>query len=552
VPSSTASAYPRLISAVALAAVALAATGCGGTTTGLGGLSAPPRAASAQSAAGTAQVRLTFRFPETLRTTAARGRAYVSASIASLGVALNDGTPTFVNAPPVSASRTVTLVVPANVGTNSFTFAEYDMADGQGNLLGRTTQSATVISGTVNDLSFTLDGNLAKIALAPAAPSPFLEGSATAGYTLVGNLAVPFVATPQDADGNTIIAPGTVPAVTVAGPTGGPISVVAGTNNRFGLYASTPTAPVTITASGTNLDGKRVTTTIAVGATAAIYIANYISQTITAYDEAGTQLALPPMSFGGLTNPMGIAYVPSATPGSTGSLVITETANSSAPYVVTYDQSGVVQPLQNGAFLNTAQPLFPAYAPSEGVISLPNYGNSTVTQYDTAGTSVPRKGKFPGLASPVQIVYDADNTNYYVTSLGTFKLNRFASDGTPIGTGVSAGNHPMGVAYDGNNRRLYVAFSGQVPTLSSSPASPAGIMAFDENLATVSTSGGFTNASTTAAYIGILFDPFNKQLYVTDAGNNAVLAFTEAGTAVPLAAGAFGKLNDPMSLAIVP
>lgn len=35
-------------------------------------------------------------------------------------------------------------------------------------------------------------------------------------------------------------------------------------------------------------------------------------------------------------------------------------------------------------------------------------------------------------------------------------------------------------------------------------------------------------------------------------GDNTILAFMEAGAAVTLPAGVFAKLDDPMSLAIVP
>jgi len=550
----------RYASVATLAALVLGAPGCGGGQSSVAPFVAPAPAGSTVHPAGTSQAVLTFTFPDR-RTSASRTRAYISPNIASLSVAVNGAAATFVNAPPIGAGRTVTVTIPAPVGNDTFAFAEYDMNDGKGNLLGRTSQPMTIQAGIVNNLAFTLDGQLAKIAFAPAGTSPFLEVGGTAAapvYTLVGNLAVPFNVLPEDADGNVIVTPGAVPAVTVAGPSGSPIGSVPGANGTIGLFASAPTAPVAVTATGKDLDGKTITASLMIGASAAIYIANYLSQTITAYDESGTALALPSTSFNGLTNPMGLAYVPSATPGTSGSLVITETANSSAPFVMEYDQSGGVQVVQNSAFTNTMQPLFPSYAPAAGTspatLSLPNYKNSTVTQYDAAGNALPiASGKFAGLASPVQIVYDSNNAHYYVTNLGSFNINQYTTDGTTVGTPVSAGNHPMGVAYDGNNKHLYVAFSGQVATVSSSPPSPSGIMEFDENLATISTTGQFTNANpNTASYIGILFDPFNKQLYVTDAGDNAVVAFTEAGAAVTLPTGAFAKLNDPMSLAIVP
>lgn len=546
----SARALSRSAAFAASPALAASLTACAG-----GGSYAIPAASIASPArttTGSASVSLRFTFPTQASTAAAaRRRDYVSPSVKSLAIVVNSGTPVIVNAPPVSASNTVTVTIPAPVGTDTFAFAEYDTNDAKGNVIASSTQNANVVRGQLNTLTFTLDGNLAKIAIALAAPSPFVEGDVTKGYTLVGNAAQQFVAVPQDADGNTIIAPGAIPAIAVSSATSAAVTVVDGANNQFGLYAAKPTTPIAITASGTDLAGKRVTASINVGATAAIYIANYLAQTINVYDEAGTKLALASNTFGGLTNPEGIAYVPAAVPGNPGSLVITETSNSSAPYVMQYDQNGVVQVLQNTSYVNTVQPLFLGNGPA-GVLAVPNFQNSSVTLYDASGTQQSvAAGKFAGLASPVQIVYDDNNSNYYVTNLGSFKIDSFMADGTTLAS-AAAGSHPMGVAFDPNTKELYVADSGQVATASTSTAALAGITVLTEALGAVSTTGAFTNTSTSAAYVGIVFDPFDKQFYVTDAGNDTVVGFTEAGSAVTFPAGAFGMLDDPMSLVIVP
>ena len=543
---------------------AASAAGCAGS-----GASSPGLPQSHGSAVRTAQVRLTFTFPSRGASAAHRRTpAYVSPSIAALTVTISQGaspgTTTTIAAPPAGSPPTVTTTVAAPVGVDTFAFSE---TDAKGVLLGRTTQQNTVVDGTLNTFGFTLDGNLASIRIAPASPvSPFVEGSLAAGFTLVGNLAIAFVATPLDADGNTIVSPGNLPQITVASASAG-VVVYPNASDTFSLAAPAPvTTPVKITATGKDLDGNPISASANVSALAAIYVANFTTQSIGVYDENGTAIPVGTAAFAGLMNPAGIAYVPSKTPGITGTLAITNTQNvsggnpSPAPVapVMTFDQSGMTLPLGAAAFANTAQPLFLSYANVGGTdeIAVPNYSSSTVGLYDPTGGALAAPGGFTGLAQPVQAVYDpnadAKAGAFFVTNLGSFTLNKFRSDGTAVGKGVAAGNHTMGVAYDSNNNRLYVAYSGQVATVSTSMASPAGIAEFDETPAAVSTTGTFANSNTSAAYTGIVFDPFLKRLLVADAGTNSIVAFTEAGAAVTLPAGAFAKLSDPMSLAIVP
>jgi hypothetical protein len=389
--------------------------------------------------------------------TTRRRRAYVSPSIASLTIAVDSGAVTTETAPtPTGSPLTVTYSFAIAPGNHSLSIAEYDASDA---LLGRATQPITIAPGVQNSIAFTLDGNLAEIAIVPTS-DPFLEGTLAAGFTLVGDRAQTFGAIPEDADGNRIIAPGAIPAITTSSANAAIVDTDLG-NDTFTLYAPAPTGFQTITASGTSLTGTAVTTTFQADALAAIYVANFTPQTIGVYDETGTAIPIAGTSFAGLQNPGGIGYVPAATPGNAGSLYITQTADSSMQGVVKYDTAGNPMSLASTAFSGTAEPLFPAYGPLAGTpaLTVPNENSNSVGAYDLSGNALPlASGAFGSLDVPVQVLYDAHDSDYYATNLGSATINQYASTGAAIMTGVNAGNSTMGAAFDPDNDQIYCVY----------------------------------------------------------------------------------------------
>jgi hypothetical protein len=459
---------------------------------------------------------------------------------------------------PTGSPQSVTYALPIAPGNHTLSIAEYDASSA---LLGRATQPITIVPAIQNSIAFTLDGNLAKIAIVPTS-DPFLEGSLAAGFTLVGDRAQTFTAIPEDADGNRIIAPGAIPPITTKSANAAIVDTDLG-NDTFTLYAPAPTAFETITASGTSLTGTAVTTTFQADALAAIYVANFTPQTLGVYDENGTALPLAPTSFASLQNPGGIAYVPAATPGAAGSLYITQTADSSVPSVVKYDTAGNSLSLASTAFSGTAEPLFAGYGlfGSTPAIAIPNENSNSIGIYDLSGNAMtPTSGSFSKLDVPVQVLYDAHDANYYATNLGSATINQYSSTGAPITTGVSAGNATMGEALDTNTNEIYCVFQasalpgetidGRSVTVG---AQLAMVEAFTEALAPVTLSStAFVPPTTTAFYAAIAFDPYLKEFFITDAGDNTMVAFTESGTSVTLPTGAFANLSDPLGIAIVP
>jgi hypothetical protein len=483
----------------------------------------------------------------------------VSPSIASLTIAVDSGAVTTETAPaPTGSPLTVTYSFAIVPGNHSLNIAEYDASN---NLLGRATQPITIVGGVQNTIDFTLDGNLAEIAIVPTS-DPFLEGTLAAGFTLVGDRAQTFSAIPEDADGNRIIAPGAIPPITTSSANSAIVDTDLG-NDTFTLYAPAPTSFQTITASGTSLTGTAVKTSFQADALAAIYVANFTPQTLGVYDETGTAIPLAGTSFAGLQNPGGIAYVPATTPGNAGSLYITQTADSSIPSVVKYDTAGNPQSLAAGAFAGTAEPLFAGYGlfGSTPAIAIPNENSNSIGIYDLSGNTMPTAtGSFSKLDTPVEVLYDAHDANYYATNLGSATINQYSSTGAPILTGVNAGNATMGETLDTNNDQIYCVFQDQAlpgETIDGKEVTVgsqlAMVEAFTESLSPVSLSStAFVPPTTTAFYAAIAFDPYLKEFFITDAGDNMMVAFTESGTSVTLPSGAFGNLSDPLGIVIVP
>jgi hypothetical protein len=313
---------------------------------------------------------------------------------------------------------------------------------------------------------------------------------------------------------------------------------------------------VTITATGTDLSGNTITATLKADAVEAFYIANFTSQTINVYDNTGKQLSPAAGGFSGLSNPSGLTYVPSGQVGVPGTLVVTQVADSSDPSVLEFDTQGNAKTLSASAFAGTAEPVFAGYG--GGMLAVPDESSNMVTTYDLAG-NVQSTSSFAPLDRPIGVAYDTHDSSYYVTSMGSAMLGRYSKSGAAVGAPVAAGNATEGIAYDSNDNELYVLIAGTQPLVDEDgkplTVGPqlAGVDVFTEAPTLVSQSTGtFTPPTTTAFYEDIVFDPAVKDLYITDAGDNEVVAFTETGANVTLPAGSFGNLSDPMGIAVVP
>ena len=168
--------------------VAVLVAGCSG---GGGGRSLTPPGVNPPPNKATASVTFTMHWG-TGTAAVRRDPHYVPATARSVSVAVNGGTPQYLNAP---AS---TIVIDAPVGTDTFAFATYDGQNGQGNVLSRASVTQNVVLGAANTVSAVLNGVIASLTIALSNPAPNAGVPATVNVN----------ASARDADGNTIVGPG--------------------------------------------------------------------------------------------------------------------------------------------------------------------------------------------------------------------------------------------------------------------------------------------------------------------------------------------------------
>jgi hypothetical protein len=223
----------------ALAAAVL--IGCGGA-----GSAVPPmRAASQQGAAKTVGVQFTIALPGAggAASAARRRIRYVSASTKSATVAVTPagGTasaPAVITCTPAACSGTVQ----APVGSDTFAVKLFDATNGTGNLLSTGTLVQTIVLDAANHVNVTFDGVVHALALV-LSPS-----AVTAGTPSTVDVAVDAL----DADGNTIVGPGTY-----VDANGNPLTIsLADSDTSGATHLSTmnltapPATPVTLSYNG--------------------------------------------------------------------------------------------------------------------------------------------------------------------------------------------------------------------------------------------------------------------------------------------------------------
>ncbi len=497
----------RNYAAAFLAATTIAICGCSGTST----IPSPtlqvthPRASRAS-----AEATFVMHWPASASKQASTAGAHlhrflISPSAQSVSVQVNSQTPTVLNRPSGSGITTSNITLIAPVGPDVFSIKLYDQDNATGNLLGETAVSKTIVANTANTVSATVNGVLGKIALGPASSQPFVEGDATTGFILVGGQAESFIATPEDADGNAIVAPGTIPKIALAS-TSSAITVTPGLTNQFKLQAVAATGS-TVELVATSA-GSAVSQSFNLTEKAAIYVPNFLNNTITVYDQTGNQIT-PSGAFPGLDSPNGIALDTL-----NGNLYVSDPGNNT---VTAYTQNGTQVTGLSGGFPNLSGPAGIVYDETVNAIYVANAGNGTVTEYDAIGDQITASGGFPGLSAPLDIAVDPANTLLYVTDDATDKVLRFDANGNSVPTigSFSGVLGPEGIAYDSANNELYVGdnFTGEAPH------------EFDPEGNSIAASGGFPGITVA---LGVTFNPINDEVYVNSEGS--VLAFGQDGS----------------------
>ena len=201
----------RLVGLLGAASLAIAAIGCGSSGHAGAPVSLPhPQPSTSPTGGGKGNAVFVIKIPRPHRGAARLlghvHKRYVSASTKSISIAANGGAPLIADVTPNSPGCTngqngpvtCTIAAPEPVGADTFVFVTYDQLGGAGNALSGATVQTTIVAGQANDVSVTLSGIVASLALAlnPANPP---QGNA---------MSIPLSVLALDADGNVIVPPG--------------------------------------------------------------------------------------------------------------------------------------------------------------------------------------------------------------------------------------------------------------------------------------------------------------------------------------------------------
>ena len=248
---------PFARAAAALLIVSVAA--CSGRD----GSSAIPGAPHSQLDARLAPVTFTMHWNSATASAVRRSPKYISPSALSVSITVNQGVPQVLNFPAT------TLAINAPVGTDLFTFATYDEAYGQGNVLGRAAITQSIVDGAANTVTAVLGGIIASLAITLGNPTP---NAGTAA-------AIPITASGRDADGNTIVGSsdyGAPIVLTITDPAN------SGTLSLSTKSLQSPAAAATLNYNG----GTLVSASVVASTTGVASVSATISPTPTVYQYA--------------------------------------------------------------------------------------------------------------------------------------------------------------------------------------------------------------------------------------------------------------------------
>ncbi len=245
-----------LLSLTSLSALLAACSGGGGTD-----LQGPPVIAATSKSKGV--VAISIKIPARAAASSRRRPQYVSPSTESLALTISQsGTPVLQEAASLTPSNpnctasagatTCSLTFPLAPGSYLGTVSTYDGAivagAPSGHLLSQGQNLAiAVVGGQTNAIALTLDGVPASISIAPASGST-ITGTQSAGFS-VPSSAQALLVNALDADGNTIVGPGTPTFTAQVSPATGYTLTqpTVGAPNEITLAASGSAAAATIT-----------------------------------------------------------------------------------------------------------------------------------------------------------------------------------------------------------------------------------------------------------------------------------------------------------------
>ncbi|HKU68650.1 MAG TPA: hypothetical protein VJP85_12810 [Candidatus Baltobacteraceae bacterium] len=399
--------------------------------------------------------------------------------------------------------------------------------------MGQTEVSQTISAGQLNTISATVDGVVNGVQIVPLANEPTAE-STQSGFNLVGTVPVAFEVNALDADGNIIVPPGTVPVTTLS-PYGSGVSVtpVPGTANQFSVRVTAPaskTAFPSLYAGATDTYGDTVNSIITIKPVSAVYV-GYASGGVALYDGFGKALSLPGAAFGGVKDPVALAY----------------DYDDNYVFVADTGQGKLL------AFDPLGNPVPGFAAPSVPGISGVTYdsnnkmiyavGTSGISSYTTTGTAASATGAPSNATAIAFVANDSRNSTLNelavcirggapaigIYSEAALQTNSFAIAGGP--TSVAYAPYHTGVV-----QQIYDVRSG--------------------NIDGYDTSGGSALTVTDANNpFGAAIDQNNNDVYVTEQTTNAIVPYLSNLSAIDSAAASIttpsaSGMSSPAGIAI--
>lgn len=545
----------------ALLAAALPAclTACGG-----GQGATPPAAASAKQSPQTLSVAFRIVLPQPATATArARRPAYVSASTKSASIAVAPGStpPVVVNCTTVCSGQ-----IGAPVGNDTFTVALLDQPNGAGHTLSTGSTTQAIVIDRANAVNVTFNGVVASVGVALAPNSVPRGAAATIAVTVTG----------IDADGNTIVGPGTF-----ADASGNPVTIALADSDTTGATTlsptkvTAPTTPVTLSYDGAAITSATITasTTGTAPATAGLtvttapqhlYVANADGNAISVYAAGATGNTAPLRVIAGPATHL--AFPDALSFDAAGNLLVAESETGNAEI-----DAFAPAAAGNAAPLYTLVPS-PGGGAAQGLAIDPHgllsesfCGTCFFTGADgvatftlTAGGGTETRslgGAATGLSAPYGIAYDTSG-RLYVANAGTNTVGVFAAGAggnvAPSRTIATGVENPSGLALDAAGD-LFVSdgttATATIPVYAAGAATPARTLS--NAVSDVFTHGPATAIDSAGNVFVPSAAPCSATVTAPCAVQNAIAVYAP-GSATParIIAGAATGLNDAASVTL--
>ena len=504
-----------------------------------GGGHALPPAGHSTAAKARVPVSFTMRWPSRAPAQVNRRPAFVSPSAQSVVIEVNPdaatpGPITFANAPAGGGTATITIDAPA--GQDVFVISLYDRAQvpaettAAGSELGRVRVAQSIAPNVTNTLSATVIGTVASVRIGPMPNQNnvvTVAGSNPPAFELVGRAPATFTVAPLDVDGNVIVQPDAPPAISLVPNVRAThilsVTAVAGTTDQYTVQAIAPNtsvSPTALVATAFDANGNSTTSSTIVDETSAVYVAyaNGGAPAVARFAADGTPIPLAAGAFGGLQNPVALAY-----DADDREILV---ADAGLGKVLAFDESGA--PLAGF----TA----PAVAAANGVAYDPNDGNVYVTGSGGVTVFSPAGGAPIGGVPATFAAANAQGVTFDERSAG-FVLDQLAvgNVATPAlaffsESGGGAGSAPLASA------TIAIAY-GSPLSVTQSPQTTAQLYVTSASgvAALTPTGGAVTTVADIGQPFGITVDPNSREPQVAERSGNGVTTYLDDLSAVDAA-----------------